>query len=490
MATAHEHQENTVLDDPSLDDELKQKTPNSYNTRNIMIVVLMGLALIGGGFFLSLGGSDDEQGRLQVSEEARTIPQEARPPDPREHREARETDPGQQNNDPFAGGMSQEELDALLGGQSGQEALAGELPPLETRSEYELQRQLAFQQTLGLPTRSNIRPLPGPATGRSEDPGQSSRRQDSLDGADEETHLPAPAFFEGPSSTAQQDSYEEASALPAVQEGPPARARQEGPRIAVQGPFPPYTIAKGTLVPIVLESSVNSDVGGMIIARTTTDVYDRTRQHILIPRGSEIISDYGSAAAVGQNRLDVAASRLNLPDGRYVDFEDAAAYDPTGRVDRHLLGKFGSIAVLSLTGVAVSVASGNTRGSDVIVFEGSDGRTVEIPIDNVYRSPEDIAAQHIIGEINRVISKEMDRVLNRPNTIKLRSGLRGVLILGDDVDMVRPYYEGNLEPDPFGYSPLDVRPGYAPQVPPPPLVPTGPSTRPTTSPLVTFGNRP
>ena len=261
--------------------------------------------------------------------------------------------------------------------------------------------------------------------------------------------------------------------------------QQEGPQVTVQGPFPPYTIPKGTLIPIVLESSVNSDLGGMILARTTTDIYDRTKRQVLIPRGAEVVSNYGSVAAYGQNRLDVAASRLNLPDGRYVDFENAYAYDPQGRiglsdrVDRHILSKFGSIAVLSLTGVAVSVGAGFTNSSDVVEFEGPDGRSVVIPLETRYRSAEDIAAQRIINEVNRVLSKQMDRALDRPSTIKLRSGLRGTLILGDDVDMARPYYENNQEPDPFGQSPFDVRPGARPSVPQPPSIPPAPGAEPT-----------
>lgn len=461
----NEDYQGTVLSES----EPEEKSPNTYNHRNILLAVVLGLVLVVVAFALTSTGSGGEgsQGRIAgVSDEIKGLPKQAIPPD-RESVQARER--GRVAADPFASGevettMTPDELNALLG--AGGPAVQGQGTGTDPRSEYELQRRLTFEETLGLPSKKRINAVPERRSASSALENERGNGKGAASSsapfygptnqlASEQTSTPLAAPL-APNGAQLSSSPQTTSSVRAAQ-------RSEGPSLAVQGPFPPYTIPKGTLIPIVLESAVNSDIGGMIIARTTTDVYDRSKQNVLIPRGAEVISDYGSPSGYGQNRLDVAASRLNLPDGRYVDFTDAMAYDPSGRkglsdrVDRHILQKFGSIAVLSLVGVATSVTAGNTRGSDEIIFEGPGGRDVVIPLDNAYRSPEDIAAQRILNEINRIISKQMDRTLDRPSTIKLRSGLRGVLILGDDIDMVRPYYEPSLEPNPLGHPSFEGR---------------------------------
>jgi hypothetical protein len=173
--------------------------------------------------------------------------------------------------------------------------------------------------------------------------------------------------------------------------------------------------------------------------RVTRDVYDRTMRHILIPRGSEIISSYSTATQVGQSRVLVSANRLNLPDGRFVKFSDARAAGPQGFAgmedvkDRHLLERFGAAGALAVLGAVVNASNplsflgaAQQDSTGVIAGGGFRGR-VSISLSQ---------------QVNQIIGQLLQKQVNRKPTLRLRPGLRGLLIINEDIDMKRPYYEG------------------------------------------------
>jgi len=220
---------------------------------------------------------------------------------------------------------------------------------------------------------------------------------------------------------------------------------EEGVQLSsVQGPLGPWTLPTGTIIPIRLETSTESGLPGIITARVARDVYDRTSTYILIPRGSRIISDYGQPSQVGQRRLLVAATRLILPDSRFVQFSRAQATDPLGRaglrdeVDLNLASRFGGAGALAVLGAGITAASGVNQGG--VTFPGGAGF-------GETRSFDEQLRLSFVGQLNQIINELLQRQINRPVTLRLRSGLRGQLILGQDVNMGRPYYEeeGDIE---------------------------------------------
>ena len=70
------------------------------------------------------------------------------------------------------------------------------------------------------------------------------------------------------------------------------------------------------MIPTVLESSIDSDLPGLVRAKVAETVFDTvTGSHVLIPRGSWLVGTYGSNARTGQRRLFVSWTDLRLPDG-------------------------------------------------------------------------------------------------------------------------------------------------------------------------------
>lgn len=79
---------------------------------------------------------------------------------------------------------------------------------------------------------------------------------------------------------------------------------------------PTHLLARGSVIPTVLESALDSDLPGLVRAKVAETVFDTlTGAHELIPRGSWLVGTYGSGGRAGQRRLFVAWTDLLLPDG-------------------------------------------------------------------------------------------------------------------------------------------------------------------------------
>jgi type IV secretion system protein VirB10 len=88
----------------------------------------------------------------------------------------------------------------------------------------------------------------------------------------------------------------------------------------------------GSIIPAVLETAVNTDLPGNIIARTTSNVYDsRTGKLLLIPQGTLLVAKYNSSVSYAQKRVQIVWNTLIRPDGFKLELENMNAVDRKGR---------------------------------------------------------------------------------------------------------------------------------------------------------------
>ena len=122
---------------------------------------------------------------------------------------------------------------------------------------------------------------------------------------------PAPETGTAPAVPAQGGAPGQALAASA------APARQSAPSEPDAGETEPtHVLARGSVIPTVLESSIDSDLPGLVRAKVAETVFDTlSGSRVLIPRGSWLVGTYGSDARAGQRRLFVAWTDLLLPDG-------------------------------------------------------------------------------------------------------------------------------------------------------------------------------
>jgi len=134
---------------------------------------------------------------------------------------------------------------------------------------------------------------------------------------------------------------------------------------------PSFTVPKGTVIPAVLESALDSTRPGAIRALVSRDVmgFDGTR--LLIPRGSRLYGEYDADLNYGQNRALVRWTRLLRPDGVTIDLDSPAA-DPLGRaglrgkVNSHFWARFGGAILQSVLDIGVGAAT-RTISNDAVV---------------------------------------------------------------------------------------------------------------------------
>ncbi len=156
-----------------------------------------------------------------------------------------------------------------------------------------------------------------------------------------------------------------------------------GPAQATQLLNPTTTVTKGTLIPAILETSINTDVPGFARAVVSQDVRSFDGTKVLIPRSSRLIGQYQSGVQNGQKRAYVIWTDLIRPDGATIQISSpAVAYDGTtglaGDVDTHFFQRFGSGLLLSLIGAAGQIASG---GAGIVVAGGQNAASTALQQD-------------------------------------------------------------------------------------------------------------
>ena len=140
----------------------------------------------------------------------------------------------------------------------------------------------------------------------------------------------------------------------------------------------PYTIFAGTIIPAALETGINTDLPGDVLATVTENVYDSVSgKNLLIPQGSKLLAKYSSNISFGQNRVQVAWQRLIRPDGVSLQLANMNGVDPqgmsgyTGYVDEHWWEYAKGIGLMLLFSIIdgqiqYSMKEANTQGaSDV-----------------------------------------------------------------------------------------------------------------------------
>jgi type IV secretion system protein VirB10 len=72
---------------------------------------------------------------------------------------------------------------------------------------------------------------------------------------------------------------------------------------SVSAPIAPGEVKRGSIIPSVMITGVNSDLPGRLIAQVSEHVYDSTTgKHLLIPQGTKLFGRYDSSVSYGQNR--------------------------------------------------------------------------------------------------------------------------------------------------------------------------------------------
>jgi type IV secretion system protein VirB10 len=166
---------------------------------------------------------------------------------------------------------------------------------------------------------------------------------------------------------------------------------------ATQMERPDRTLTQGSVIQAALQTAINSDLPGNVIAVVAEPVYAFSGDAILIPRGSRLFGQYRSGVEVNQKRILVLWTRILTPDGTSMQItsvggDQLGRSGLTGLVDTKFDERFGGAALISIIGAAPAVAANSTEDEvtrEVLEEVGNDleDATSSVIADQVSISP-------------------------------------------------------------------------------------------------------
>lgn len=160
---------------------------------------------------------------------------------------------------------------------------------------------------------------------------------------------------------------------------------------------PERTLAQGSVIQAALQTAINSDLPGNVVAVVAEPVYAFSGDAVLIPRGSRLFGQYRSGVEVNQKRILILWTRVLTPDGTSMQIASVGGdrlgrSGLTGLVDTKFDERFGGAALISIIGAAPAVAANSTEDEvtrEVLEEVGSDleDATSSVIADQVSISP-------------------------------------------------------------------------------------------------------
>ena len=130
----------------------------------------------------------------------------------------------------------------------------------------------------------------------------------------------------------------------------------------LQYPISKYMLQAGTVFPAVLQTTLNSDNPGVVMARVRADVYDSiTGQYLLLPKGTKLLGKYSSKISPGQSTVQVIFQRLIRPDGSSLTMNDLGVNDVgesgiSDTVNNHWMRIIGAAALMTVFDIPAMIS--------------------------------------------------------------------------------------------------------------------------------------
>lgn len=126
-------------------------------------------------------------------------------------------------------------------------------------------------------------------------------------------------------------------------------------------------VEAGTLVHLVLETGMSSELPGVVIARVSRPVYDPSLSVVTIPSGTKVLGTYNARVEQGQTRAQVLWTTLVWDGGATFDLGGLPGVDLGGQsgieadVDRHWGEALAGAALSGVLSASASAVAGPTN---------------------------------------------------------------------------------------------------------------------------------
>ena len=185
-----------------------------------------------------------------------------------------------------------------------------------------------------------------------------------------------------------------------------------------------YELKRGSVIPAMLITGINSDLPGRITAQVSQNVYDSATGHrLLIPQGAKLFGRYDSKVSFGQSRVIVVWTDIIFPNGSTLQIGGMAGADAEGyggfkdKVDNKYLQTFGSAILIALIGTGIDLAIPQNQNS-------AYGNSM---------TPEDAARINFAESFGRVAERTINKNLDVQPTLEIRPGYMFNVMVDQDV---------------------------------------------------------
>ena len=212
-------------------------------------------------------------------------------------------------------------------------------------------------------------------------------------------------------------------------------------------------VPQGYMIRGVLETAMQSDLPGNVRAITSEDVYSFDGRRVLIPKGTMLTGEYRSGLTRGQTRVFVVWTRMLRADGVSLMLgsygtDSLGRSGLTGEVDNHFLQRFGSAALLTITGGVAqfvgNLGNNNATTGTTYAYDPTTGNL--IPISNTANqtlaTARQIGAQTAAQSVSQMAQEALKDEIHIPPTIYVEQGTRIIVFVKRDLDF------SDLYPDP------------------------------------------
>lgn len=182
-------------------------------------------------------------------------------------------------------------------------------------------------------------------------------------------------------------------------------------------------LIKGTSIPCVLKTKIDSTYQGFTVCQVSKDVYSANGKTLLIERGSSVFGEQNVELKHGQARVSVIWQKIETPKGVSVNVDSPATgqlgeMGVGARVNNHFGKRFGGAIMLSLIQDAISA------GTTHLQKDQKEGQTT---------------IEKTSAQIESMAEKALENSINMPPTAIVHQGTMINILVNRDMDFSGVY---------------------------------------------------
>ncbi|QQD71592.1 TrbI/VirB10 family protein [Acidithiobacillus ferrivorans] len=222
------------------------------------------------------------------------------------------------------------------------------------------------------------------------------------------------------------------SSLPGAELSAAKKAKKKAQPPLVTRETSPYEILSGSVIPAVLQVGIKSYLPGKITAVVSQNVYSSVNgATLLIPAGARLVGTYDTQTALGINRLAVAWTRIEFPNGTIMNLPGYGGAGGSGyagfagEVNDHTWLIFRNALLMSIVDAGMAIASPSTSTSVTGQMSG-----------NVALQDSEQSLAQTFGEAE---SQLLEKYIDIAPTITIPPGYLFSVVVAHDMVFPSPY---------------------------------------------------